>query len=696
MFTKLSIVSSLALSLVISNSAIGTSLRHESSKDIAIAHTDFPKSEWLNSEQRVELFRNEERASTAPTSTLEGAKIMWWNLWVNAVPVIVSVAGYAISSLLVGRTAPAALANAAPAQEGNAAPAAAVNAAVAAGAAGAGIGAFFLQKQMSDMVDAGKKVLNYQLQPVDALKLLKTNLFANSVKLVEHLPASLREKVLTIDRDISAALNIGDTGTAGKMLLAREKVFLAMPLHTHPIDSHASPEIAAMFKRVIDRTLPENHATLRGLIHAMEDNSRLSLNHELADGTPAAGIKTVIFLNGPRGTGKTEFVRDLTAAAGFKDACMIKLAELESANELLGTGFYWGEGATEKVYGRIVKCFLESGVLNPIIFFEEASNSIGAEPRRTLMNQSAGEVNGAFKKLAFLETFKTLFEKDATSAAFRLQGLMGAPFDLSRATYILAGNFPLHKDLSSGGRVTNVYFGPLNPEQKRNAANDTLKAQLSSLEDRPKDFGMIKGIFNDKVIQYIISKDENRFIPGARILKSVFQKAITHVKHTGSIGEAELKQFIGHTFVAEDKRDLAERKNDALAIAFSRQERRLGAGIHFQGRELSHLEIARIVEIMREAQEQILISANENLPAPQAIATNIEMLCDYVTSEVALRDREKYGDDEIETFAIPEHEFMTFLTSLFGPPPKQAQGATQVPPAHMTRGAPEPTQQPAE
>jgi hypothetical protein len=616
-----------------------TVYKHEVSKDVLIEHKALPREKWLNSKQRLELFKHEERISTSPSSISEKALVLWANTQAS----LATLAGTLVSYL-------------------------ALKGLVSEAAAG-GFGAMLLMGQTNEMVAAFKKGVNFKLEHVDALKLLKAKLFENSEELVGFLPAGLRDVVAMVDRDIVAALNGNGVGVATKLFLARERVLLAMPLHAHPIDSKSTPEVEAKFKRVIDRTLPENRATLQGLIHAMEDNSRLHSQRELSDGTPAAGTKTVVFLNGPRGTGKTEFVRDLAAASGLKDACVIKLAELENATDLIGTGYYENDGPTDKTMGKILKCILDAGVVNPIIFFEEASNSIGAEPRRSLLNQSSSEMNAGWKKMAFLEILKTLFEKDTTSAAFKFAGLLNAPYDISRVTFILAGNFPLHKDLSSGGRVTNVYFGPLSPEQKQNAAQEELNAQLARLNDKPSQHELVRSIFTDRLIQFVIAKDENRFIPGARILKSVVQKTITHILHTGSANENEIKHHIGYTFAAEDKRDAMERKNDALAIAVSRQERMLRtSNIEFAGRTLSNVEISRIIETLREAQEHILIAASESLPEPQAIAAGIKRLCDYITMAVVSRDLKKYSDDEIETFAIPERDFLSFVNSLFSEP----------------------------
>lgn len=684
MFKHFFLTTILSFSLNTSSFA-NTTYRHEISKDIAIEHKDLPAEIWLNSKKRLEIFRQEERIFTAPSSLAEGASVFLANAVVNLVPVVFAVGAFALTYRIHGLVAPAPAVGGAAARGGRrrAAP-------VAEGVAVAGMGAAFAMHFMgpvtSDLINAVKKALNYKIEYIEAIKHLKTKIFNNSEPLIPFLPASIQEKVRVMDRDIVAKLNANDAAAALKLLQAREQVLLAMPLHTHPINSKASSEIAEKFKRVIDRTLPENHATLESLIHAMEDNSKLSTEREI-EGTPTAGAKTVLFLNGPRGTGKTEFVRDLAAAAGFKDVCMIKLGELENSLDLVGTGNYEGEGPSAKTQGKIVKCFLDAGVVNPIIFFEEASNSIGAEPRRSVMNQSMGELNGAYKKLQFLEIFKTLFEKDPTSATFKLQGLMEGSFDMSRATFILAGNFPLHKDLASGGRVTNVYFGPLSSEQKMNAINDALNVRLQRLESSDRE--KIKGAFTEELKKFILSKDQNRFIPGARIIKEVVQKTITYILHTYTLEEHILKQYIGRTIATEDKRDLLEKKNDALAIAISKQTRRLrdekiefthiqepststyywqkitGSQSEELKRTLSKTELSYVIEILREVQETILITSSDHLPEPQAISGKIEVLCNFIIQKVGARDLVQYPDDEIETFAITERELQAQLMALF-------------------------------
>ena len=346
----------------------------------------------------------------------------------------------------------------------------------------------------------------------ECLKKVHTNLKANSELLLEKHSPELQRKVKALDNTIGQMIFDKKGDTALKCLNRREELYLAIPppgqiLNVAQYGKVSDPELRSIIDERVEELVQSHPEELQEpidlLIQSIRDNS-IAKN----------GAQVQAYLYGPAGTGKSRLVKLIGETLGLH-VCRVELGKLEH-DELLGPPEEDALCRVEnnKLLGKIGACFIEAGILNPIIFFDEAGEYMG-DIR-----------SDDWKKAMIQAAFKQVLDTDTKS--LMLKGL-GISVDTSRATYIFAGNYPItNKALLS--RMNQIYFKDLSRAEKMVAAQLALNQSLdeSSVLLSDKDFKFVKET-SERYLEYILDEDEKRN-PGARIIQSVVRELVGNLR----------------------------------------------------------------------------------------------------------------------------------------------------------------------
>ena len=134
------------------------------------------------------------------------------------------------------------------------------------------------------------------------------------------------------------------------------------------------------------------------------------------------------------------------------------------------------------------------------------------------------------KRQMLQEDFKKLL--DPTNRILVLHGL-GVSLDISRATMIFAGNFPISNEALLN-RVPQIIFRRLDLKEKTDAIQFAFKQTFEEFHDfLPED--EVKAIeeISESYIDFILEEDEERN-PGARVAQLVMREFINYVRNSRS------------------------------------------------------------------------------------------------------------------------------------------------------------------
>ena len=199
-----------------------------------------------------------------------------------------------------------------------------------------------------------------------------------------------------------------------------------------------------------------------------------------------------IGLEGEPGVGKTSFVKRALSAGMQRPFCFISLGGASDASGLLGHSYTY-EGA---VPGRLTECLTSSGVMDPIIFFDEldkiSTTGKGEELVHALIHLTDPTQN----------------------SHIRDRYLHGLNLDISRAVLIFSYNDP--------SRVNPVLLDRIKRIQLKSPSHES-RIEICKNHLIPRAMGGAVGTLPRDVIDYIIEK--NSLEAGMRGI----EKDISHV-----------------------------------------------------------------------------------------------------------------------------------------------------------------------
>lgn len=352
------------------------------------------------------------------------------------------------------------------------------------------------------------------LSPTEGLREVHDQLQKLSTKAFKRYPKQMQAKLSSFDTRIAKLLHADDTKAAERCLRRREEVYFSLPTDANIVgkeqrnkghhygNKHSIPNIInKRIEDLIDDYPTEGRTDLHFLAQTV-------INRASSEN----GSRTLALLHGPSGTGKTAFIDGLGQALGLH-VCRIQLSAITKQSHLLGPDHEDDscELSSHSVLGTIGSCFLEAGIMNPIIVFEDPEEFFARQNNKDLQSN-------LLKILQF------------NKVDLQLKGI-GISIDPSRATYIFASR----KSLVTSERFVNmrinvIEFKEFTEVEKRAAAIRIMKNEVSSLNlDESKERETLEANVSH-FIDYILTKDKEAQTPGASLIQEIIQDLIVTIR----------------------------------------------------------------------------------------------------------------------------------------------------------------------
>ena len=230
----------------------------------------------------------------------------------------------------------------------------------------------------------------------------------------------------------------------------------------------------------ISRFLNNSYKILENTLYGQE-NAKNKLMQILAKwiSNPVSD-GNVIALEGPPGVGKTSLIKNGVSKALNRPFCFMSMGGATDASNLEGHNYTY-EGAC---WGRVIGFLMESGCMNPIIFFDEldkiSTSDKGQEIVGILTHLTDSSQNNSFKDNYF----------------------SGIEIDLSKALFIFSYNNPNLLNPILKDRLTVVKFDSYDTSDKIKICKDYL------LKDIYHSVGLCNNdiSISNETIRFIINK----------------------------------------------------------------------------------------------------------------------------------------------------------------------------------------------
>ncbi len=348
-------------------------------------------------------------------------------------------------------------------------------------------------------------------QDLECLREVHEELIQESKEHLKTLPEDVQAQIQKLDNAIRQEKGMSEVRVdfMRTLLRRRELVLLSLPYQPKNVaqyDKMGSAQLRLAIdqkaQELISESTKENQEAIKSFIQEVRDSS-VFVHTDRAQA----------YLYGPPGTGKTHFVHNLAKKLDLP-LCELSLKDVKES-DLLGNSFESLTNLTEKdviIIGKLAKCFIDAGVTNPILFFDEAGEALSKD--------------GLRKNSALASLLKDLL--DPERKAIRLKGL-GIEIDFSRATVIFAGNHLL-EDSALRSRLPSIYFGQLGITEKSASAREAFAKTLTELSDvfLAEDVDQIQVEF-ERYLDAIVLADLERN-PGARIIKGVVRDVLNYIR----------------------------------------------------------------------------------------------------------------------------------------------------------------------
>lgn len=196
----------------------------------------------------------------------------------------------------------------------------------------------------------------------------------------------------------------------------------------------------------------------------------------------------------------------------------------------MGSYRLFDANAGDSALGQIAYALIDSGVQQPSLFFDEASEQF---PRP--------EVRNVIKKLVGGDNFSVPLHAFGN----------GVQIDASRATFIFAGNARLPED-ALNSRMPTLTFGALSPSVRKGVSRTHAQSLLRDEINLPKSVRNLVWLRIEACLSYLFASESRCGSPGVRILKDVTAALVDHllsdIEEGGKFDLEYSKQIIDEGF----------------------------------------------------------------------------------------------------------------------------------------------------
>lgn len=320
------------------------------------------------------------------------------------------------------------------------------------------------------------------------------------------------------DKLKSSMLKKLDNGTLDEKLKDWFESLLSIPFGKYtplPIDVE---------KDNIEKYFTDLISNLNKSVHGLSDVKDEIINYMAQCITTKNPSPRVLGLYGTAGIGKTKIVRDGIAKALNRPLQTFSMGGIKDSQHFVGFDYSYAHSS----YGSIVDAIINSGVMNPIIFFDELDKiSTGSEGRD-------------------IENLLIHITDPLQNHDFKDKYFDGVSIDLSKAVFIFAFNDiesinPILRD-----RLHTVYIPPPTEVDKLIITRDYI------IDELLKKIGLKSTDFKitDDAIMYIITNYSDRD-SGIRSVKHCIETILLKVNTIKLLRKTSIKIYFSESLVTQ-------------------------------------------------------------------------------------------------------------------------------------------------
>ena len=284
-----------------------------------------------------------------------------------------------------------------------------------------------------------------------------------------------------------------------------------------PIDRWAPSPLSSNDTAELTKYLQGAKATMDKHVHGQHE-AKDEVLRLICQWAVSGQLKTfALGLEGPPGIGKTTFAKTALAEVMGRPFCFISLGGMSDASSLVGHSFTY-EGA---VCGRIADAVRSSGVMNPVLYFDELD-----------------KVSRSFKGDEVINVLIHLTDREQ-NAYFRDRYFHGVDLDLSAALMVFSYNDPRDVNPILMDRLSTIRLDTPSVSDKIHiASRHLIPRALDSMKLETTDVH-----FEKEAIEDVIRKHTTE--PGVRSLERKLGRLINTIGVAGRVHSSVLVNVTG-------------------------------------------------------------------------------------------------------------------------------------------------------